>query len=247
VHIDTFLESCDVTFFENIFPMKNSYVMSSLPANVLADTSPEPPKNFDHAEHTLEPIHEEIDSEAPRRSKRPMITKCFGDDFTIYLVDDTPKIIVEAFASSDADDWKEAVCSEMDSILSNETWELIDRPYGCKHVGCKWVFKKKLRPDGTIDKYKARLVAKDYTQKEGEDFFDTYSPVIRLTTIRVLLSLAASHGLLVHQIDVKTTFLNRELEEKIYMTRPDGFVVKGQEDKVCKLIKSLYGLKQAPK
>ena len=101
-------------------------------------------------------------------------------------------------ASEDADYWKEAVRSEMDSILANETWEITDRPYGCKPIGCKWVFKKKLRPDGTIEKYKARLVAKGYTQKEGEDFFDTYSPVARLTTIRVLLSLAASHGLLVH-------------------------------------------------
>jgi hypothetical protein len=114
-------------------------------------------------------------------------------------------------------------------------------------VGCKWVFKKKLRPDGTIDKYKARLVDKGYTQKEDEDFFDTYSPVARLTTIHVLLSLAASHGLLVHQMDVKAAFLNGELEEEIYMTQPIGFVVKGQEDKVCKLMKSLYGLKEAPK
>nr|AAO66536.1 retrotransposon protein, putative, Ty1-copia sub-class [Oryza sativa Japonica Group] len=81
--------------------------------------------------------------------------------------------------------------------------EVTERPYGCKPVGCKWVFKKKLRPDGTIEKYKARLVAKGYTQKEGEDFFDTYSPVARLTTIRVLLSLAASHGLLVYQMDIK--------------------------------------------
>jgi hypothetical protein len=144
-------------------------------------------------------------------------------------MDDTPKTIVEAFASPDADDWKEVVRSEMDTILFNGTWELVDRPYGCKPVGCKWVFKKNLRPDGTIDKYKARLVAKGYTQKECEDFFDTYSPVSRLTTIHVLLSLAASHGLLIYQMDVKTTFLNGELEEEIYMTQPDGFVVKGQE------------------
>jgi hypothetical protein len=113
-------------------------------------------------------------------------------------VDDTPKTIVDAFASPDADDWKEAVRSEIDSILSNETWELVDQLYGCKHVGCKWVFEKKLRSDGTVDKYKVRLVTKGYTQKEGEDFVDTYSPVARLTTIHVLLSLAASHGLLVH-------------------------------------------------
>ncbi|WVZ86666.1 hypothetical protein U9M48_033416 [Paspalum notatum var. saurae] len=126
------------------------------------------------------------------------------------------------------DNWKEAVQSELDSILSNGTWELTERPYGCKPVGCKWVFKKKLRPDGTIEKYKARLVAKGYTQKEGEDFFDTYSPVARMTTIR-------------------TAFLNGELQEEIYMEQPDGFVVKGQESKVCKLLKSLYGLKQAPK
>ena len=142
-------------------------------------------------------------------------------------MDDTPKTIEEAYSSPDADYWKEAVRSEMDSFMSNGTWEVIERPYGCIPVGCKWVFKKKLRPDGTIEKYKARLVAKGYTQKEGEDFFDTYSPVVRLTMIRVLLSLAVSYGLLVHQIDVKTAFLNGELEEEIYMDQPDGFVSKG--------------------
>jgi hypothetical protein len=135
----------------------------------------------------------------------------------------------------------------MYSILSNGTWELVDRPYGYKPVGCKWVFKKKLMLDGTVDKYKVNLVAKGYTQNEDEDFFDTYSPVTRLTTIHVLLSLTTSHGLLVHQMDVKIAFLNEELEEEIYMTQPDGFVVKGQEDNVCKLQKSLYDLKQAPK
>ncbi|KAK1669112.1 hypothetical protein QYE76_057271 [Lolium multiflorum] len=115
------------------------------------------------------------DNEAPKRSKRRRIEKSFGDDFIVYLVDDTPTSIAEAYASPDADDWKEAVHNEMDSILSNGTWELSERPHGCKPVGCKWVFKKKLRPDGTIEKYKARLVAKGYTQREGEDYFDTYS------------------------------------------------------------------------
>ena len=90
-------------------------------------------------------------------------------------------------------------------------------------------------------------MAKGYTQKEGEDFFDTYSPVAKLTTIRVLLSLAASHGLLVHQMDIKIAFLNGELDEEIYMDQPDGFIANGQEGNVCKLLKSLYGLKQAPK
>ena len=94
---------------------------------------------------------------------------------------------------------------------------------------------------------KARLVAKSYTQMEGEDFFDTYSPIAQIATIRVLLALAASYGLHVHQMDVKTAFLYGELEEEIYIEQPDGFVVPGEENKVCRLIKSLYGLIQAPK
>jgi hypothetical protein len=103
VHVNTFLKSRDVIFFENIFPMKKSYDMSSLPRNVIADTTPEPSNFFDHVENTAEPIYEEIDSEAPRRSKRPRTAKFFGDDFTVYLMDDTPKTIVETFASPDAD------------------------------------------------------------------------------------------------------------------------------------------------
>jgi hypothetical protein len=100
----------------------------------------------------------------------------------------------------------------MNLIMSNGTWEVVSRPYGCNGV-----FKKKLRHDGIIEKYKMRLVAKGYNQKEEEDFFNTCSLVARLTTIRVLLSLASSYGLLVYQMDVKTTFLNGELEEDIYI------------------------------
>jgi hypothetical protein len=250
MHVDTILESRDATFFENIFPMKDMHSTARISSEIIPESSTSV-ENYEqpHEEVLEEDDSEEDDSETetPVRSKRQRIAKSFGDDFIVYLVDDTPRTIAEAYASPDADDWKEAVQNEMDSILSNGTWELSERPYGCKPVGCKWVFKKKLRPDGTIEKYKARLVAKGYTQREGEDYFDTYSPVARLTTIRVLLSLAASYGLIVHQMDVKTAFLNGELEEEIYMDQPDGFVVKGEERKVCKLLKSLYGLKQAPK
>ena len=104
-----------------------------------------------------------------------------------------------------------------------------------------------MKPNGTVDRYKARLVAKGFKQKEGLDFFDTYSPVTRITSIRVLIVIATLHNLEIHQMDVKTTFLNGELEDEIYMEQPEGFVAPGQEKKVCKLIKSLYGLKQAPK
>ena len=159
MHVGTILESRDATFFENIFPMKETSRSSS---NELI-------QNRGHNdsvvsfEQTLEENHEKYDNEVTRKSKRQRIAKSFGDDFIVYLVDDTPRTIAEAYGSPDADYWKEAIRSEMDSIMSNGTWEVVDRPYGCKPVGCKWVFKKKLRSDGTIEKYKARLVAKGYT------------------------------------------------------------------------------------
>jgi hypothetical protein len=112
---------------------------------------------------THEEIPEEGNNIVAQKSKRQRVAKSFGEDYIIYLVDDTPITIAEAYSSLDADLWKEAVQSEMDSIMSNGTWEVVDRPFGCKPVGCKWVFKKKLRPDGTIKKYKVRLVAKGYT------------------------------------------------------------------------------------
>ena len=104
-----------------------------------------------------------------------------------------------------------------------------------------------MKTDGSIDNYKARLVVKGYRQKEGLDYFDTYSPVTRITSIRMLISIAALFNLEIHQMNVKTAFLNGDLNEEIYMEQPEGFVVSGQEKKVCRLVKSLYGLKQAPK
>ncbi|KAK1619091.1 hypothetical protein QYE76_024608 [Lolium multiflorum] len=162
MHVGTIMESNDATFFEDIFPMKETSSSSTqeMPSSSTQELFPEPTMAIEHSENPVED-----DNEPPKRSKRQRTVKSFVHDFIVYLVDDTPTSILEAYASLDADYWKEAVRSEMDSILANGTWEVTDRPYGCKPVGCKWVFKKKLRPDGTIEKYKARLVAKGYTQR----------------------------------------------------------------------------------
>ncbi|GJX73549.1 zinc finger, CCHC-type containing protein [Tanacetum coccineum] len=143
---------------------------------------------------------------------------------------------------------RKAVDDEIWSIMENNIWVLSDLPPGCKPLGCKWVFKRKMKVDGTIDKFKARLVIQGFRQKEGIDYFDTYAPVARISTIRLLIALAATHNLVIHQMDVKTTFLNGDLEEEIYMKQPGRYLLMtDMRHKVCKLIKSLYGLKQAPK
>ena len=104
--------------------------------------------------------------------------------------------------------WKEAIESEIDSILHNHSWELVDLPPGCKPLSSKWVFKRKRKVDGSIDKYKARLVIKGYKQTKGLDYFDTYSHLTRINSIRMVLAIVALRNLEIHQMGVKTTFLN---------------------------------------
>ena len=109
------------------------------------------------------------------------------------------------------------------------------------------MFKKKFCADGSVERYKARLVAKGYSQVEGIDYGEIFSPVAKLTSIRFLLSLAASYDLEIEQMDVKTAFLHGDLEEEIYMSQPEHYIVKGKESLICRLKKSLYGLKQSPR
>ncbi|GAB2265737.1 hypothetical protein Dimus_037845 [Dionaea muscipula] len=248
IHKNTIMESRNAEFFENIFPYQSPEESSSK-KRTLEDVTEtgqgEDPNDEMDQDESQEP-NEEIEFE-PRRSKRARIEKIFGPDFQMYMVDREPQTYKEAVNSPDGPLWKEAINSEVDSILQNHTWELVDLPQGCKPLGYKWIFRKKMKADGTIDKYKARLVIKGYNQKEGLDHFDTYSPVTRITSIRMIIAIAALRNLEIHQMDVKTAFLNGDLEEEMYMEQPEGFIAPGHERKVCRLVKSLYGLKQAPK
>ena len=126
-------------------------------------------------------------------------------------------------------------------------WSLVEQPLGANVIGSKWVFKVKYASDGSIDRFKARLVAQGYNQKHGIDFFDVFAPVVSYEAVRCVLSLAASMNFEIHQADIKTAFLNGTLEETIYMRQPPGFTLPGLEHLVCKLERSLYGLKQSPR
>ena len=135
--------------------------------------------------------------------------------------------------------WQKAMKSEIESMFNNKVWSLVDLPKGIKPIMCKWVYKRKRGMDGKVETFKARLVAKAYTQKEGIDYEETFSPVAMLKSIRILLSIAASLDLEIWQMDVKTAFLNGSLDKSIYMMNPEGFIEKGQVEKVCKLQKSI--------
>ena len=140
--------------------------------------------------------------------------------------------------------WCAAMQAELDALALNNTWSLVSLPTGYKLIGCKWVYRIKYHSDGTIERYKARLVAKGYTQVEGVDYIETFSPTAKLTTLRCLLAIAASRHWFLHQLDVQNAFLHGDLDEEVYMVPPPGLRRQG-ENLVCRLNKSLYGLKRA--
>ena len=146
------------------------------------------------------------------------------------------------------DCWVTAMNTELKALESTQTWSIVDMPTGKKPIGCKWVYKVKYFADGSIERYKARLVAKGYTQLEGVDYFDTFSPVAKLTTVRTLIALASIKNWFLEQLDVNNAFLHADLHEEVYMSIPPGYKLSlgsSSSTKVCKLLKSIYGLKQA--
>nr|GEY71036.1 hypothetical protein [Tanacetum cinerariifolium] len=180
----------------------------------------------DHSDNVLSDIPEQ------RKGKRVRKVESYSSDFQLYLVEGSR-------------DQKKAIDDEIGSIIENNTWVLSDLPPDCKPLGCKWIFKRRMKVDGTIDKFKARLVIQGFRQKEMIDYFDTCASVARIATIRLLLALAAIHNLVIHQMDVKTAFLNGDLNKKVYMKQPKGFVMpdQNQVDKTKKFLSSKFSIK----
>ena len=220
---------------------------------VTSDIAPEsilPTASAQESEATTDP------SEVPRRSSR--IRKPPGNWWRSYLSlgpwqhallsNHIPMTFAEATNGSDAAFWQRGIASEVDSHKRNGTWKLVPRETASNILTSKWVFNVKEMPSldgGSTEKAKARLVARGFQQVQGVDYTETYAPVVKLTSIRVLLAVAAHLDLELHQLDVVTAFLNGDIDEDIYMHQPEGFRDPPKPDHVCKLVKSLYGLKQA--
>jgi hypothetical protein len=158
-----------------------------------------------------------------------------------------PRDIREARRRPDWKRWEEAMEDEMQRLEKNHTWDLVERPKGANVVGSKWVYRIKKNAAGQIEKYRARLVAQGFSQIPGVDYFDTFAPVAKTTSTRVILTFAARYGWPVHQMDVKSAYLNGTLDDNeiIYLRQAPGFVINGSEHMVLRLHKALYGLKQS--
>lgn len=188
-----------------------------------------------------------------RRSGRNVVPPIWHSDFDMNIsafalsaeefIDNIPADVSELKKRSDWPSWKSAIGEELESLRRNDTWKLVELPAGKKVIDSKWVFKVKRNSEGEVERYKARLVARGFTQRPGFDYTDTYSPVAKMATLRILLALANQKGWHVHQMDVKCAFLNGTLDEEIFMRQPAGFE-KGK-NLVCRLNKAIYGLKQA--
>ncbi|KAE8706560.1 hypothetical protein F3Y22_tig00110392pilonHSYRG00195 [Hibiscus syriacus] len=218
-------------------------------------------KEFEQGESSeAEPAHDEQEpesSEAPttRQSDRVRRRPNWHSDYVIegniaYCLlteDGEPSTYQEAINNLDASLWMMAMQEEIKALHKNNTWDLVPLPQGRKPVGNKWVLKIKRNGDDQVERYRARLVVKGYAQKKYIDFNEIFSPVVRLTTVRVVLAMCATLNLHLEQLDVKTAFLHGNLEEEIYMLQSEGFEEDEKKNLVCRLNKSLYGLKQAPR
>ncbi|KAM2808794.1 hypothetical protein PS2_043635 [Malus domestica] len=195
---------------------------------------------------------DQLAGQQPLRKSTRILKPAISADF-VYLQDsefdigdiDDPVTYQQAVQSSQVTLWQKAMEEELESMAKNNVWTLVNPSSNIKPIGCKWVYKTKRDAAGRVERYKARLVAKGFNQREGVDYNDTFSPVSSKDSMRVIMALTSHFDMELHQMDVKTAFLNGDLQEDIHMIQPLGFVERGKEKMVCKLNKSIYGLKQA--
>lgn len=226
------------------------------------DLLPEPQVTKPASTENQEPVEEVIPEPEPppRRSTRdrrqvdrflPGTGGSSASTEPVILASETkraqaePKSYKMAMKSPEADKWKEACAKEIKNIMDMGVWEIVDRPKNAPVVGGRWHFKLKLNPNGTVNKYKARYVAKGFTQTEGVDYNDTFAPTGRLASFRILVAIAAAKGWDIEQMDAIAAFLNSDLKEEIYLELPEGYDSERANGKVAKLQKALYGLKQS--
>lgn len=256
-----FIVSRDVTFDESQFPLKDKKDAATTSVEVGDDFHKD---DDDHSDESQPDSVEEDEEKSlssyqlardrTRREIRPPIRYRQSDlvSFALYTALEVelqePKSYSEAITCAEKEKWLVAMEEELQSLNKNNTWRIVEKPKNQKLVGCKWLYKMKPGATETAGvRYKARLVAKGFSQKEGVDYNEIFSPVVKHCSIRILLSLVAQHDLELHQMDVTTAFLHGRLIESIYMQIPEGVHVDEAERKACKLERSLYGLKQSPR
>ena len=195
----------------------------------IAQHSPEPAQPVvQPAQPVVQPTTQENVDATLRRSTRTR-KSALPSDYVVYLQEsdynigavNDPEMFSQAMSCNESELWYDAMKDEMDSMATNKVWNLVTLPDGVKAIGCKWVFKTKRDSLGNIERYKARLVAKGFTQREGIDYTETFSPVSKKDSLRVIMALVAQFDLELHQMDVKTAFLNGDLEEEVYMKQPE--------------------------
>ncbi|RZB86036.1 Retrovirus-related Pol polyprotein from transposon TNT 1-94 [Glycine soja] len=202
----------------------------------LASSSPGPLNYFSLKEptHLGEPV-----------TSGDRLRHLYGTKIDLSINDNDQVSFSQAVSCDNPKKWLNAMKEEINSMEHNGIWDLVELPKGCKRFVCKWVFKTKHDSHGNLEGYKARLVAKGFTQKDDIDYKETFSLVSQKDSFRIIMALVTHYDLKLHKMDVKTVFLNGDLEENVYMDQPMGFLIEGKEHMVCKLKKSIYGFKQA--
>lgn len=232
-------------------PTGMSSLSLEIPSNALTTEGGNPVVDFEQS-GPLSDVHHPTKLSCSSSKSHPMTTRSQTGSLkpkrpTSYLAMLTD--VVEPSCYSHATKyahWRRAMQEEYNALQQYGTWQLVPPSPSQNIIGSKWVFKTKVKPDGSIDRYKARPVAKGYHQRPGVDYVDTFSPVVKPATIRVLLSLAVSNNWHITQLDISNAFFHGTLDEVVYMSQPPGFVDPDRPTHGCLLKRSLYGLKQAP-